>query len=424
MNRRFLKNTGWIIGAKIFQMVLGLFVSTWSARYLGPSNTGTITYVNSFVTLFSAVTALGLNNIVIKELIDYKEKEGEILGTAIGLRIISAIVTSIMILFLISILNPGDRIILIIALLETLMLIAQAFEILTCWYQSRLESKVTSIIQTIAYIVLAAYRLIGLITNKDIIWFAFATSLDTIVIAVLLLISYKRSNGGKFVFKKSRAKSMLSLSHHFIYSGIMVSIYSQMDSIMIKSWMNDWAVGQYSIATGVNTMWSFIMQAIIDSAYPLIVESKKSGNEESYHRSIKKLYCIVFWFSALACIGITILSKFIILTLYGNEYAPAISTLRICTWSVVFSYLGVARNAWMICENKQKYQKYILGIGCAINLVLNSLLIPYYGYNGAAVATVITQVCTSYVIPLFFKETRENSILINQALNPMILLRK
>ena len=73
MNKKFLKNTSWIIFAKIFQMILGLFVSTWSARYLGPSNMGTISYVSSLITLFSAITTPGLNNVIIKELIEHKD---------------------------------------------------------------------------------------------------------------------------------------------------------------------------------------------------------------------------------------------------------------------------------------------------------------------------------------------------------------
>ncbi len=424
MNKKFLKNTSWIIFAKIFQMILGLFVSTWSARYLGPSNMGTISYVSSFITLFSAITTLGLNNVIIKELIEHKDSEGEVLGTAIVLRLASALVTSVMVLFLISILNDGDHLIIMITLLESIMLVAQSFEMLIYWYQSRLESKVTSIIQTIAYVAVSAYKLYGLVTQKDVIWFAFATSLETIVIAIMLLVSYKRNEGQKFGFKKVLAKEMLSISHHFIYLGIMVSIYNQMDSIMIKGWMNEWAVGQYSIATGINTMWSFIIQAIIDSAYPLIVELKKKENDEKYLLGVKKLYCIVFWISFIACVLITVFAKFIILTLYGIEYIPAIMTLRICTWSVIFSFLGVARNLWMICKNNQKYQKYILGIGCVVNLVLNSLLIPYYGYNGSALATLVTQIVTSYVAPLFFKATRKNTIVITEALNPMILFRK
>lgn len=362
MNKKFLKNTSWIIFAKIFQMILGLFVSTWSARYLGPSNMGTISYVSSFITLFSAITTLGLNNVIIKELIEHKDSEGEVLGTAIVLRLASALVTSVMVLFLISILNDGDHLIIMITLLESIMLIAQSFEMLIYWYQSRLESKVTSIIQTIAYVAVSAYKLYGLVTQKDVIWFAFATSLETIVIAIMLLVSYKRNEGQKFGFKKVLAKEMLSISHHFIYLGIMVSIYNQMDSIMIKGWMNEWAVGQYSIATGINTMWSFIIQAIIDSAHPLIVELKKKENDEKYLLGVKKLYCIVFWISFIACVLITVFAKFIILTLYGTEYIPAIMTLRICTWSVIFGFLGVARNVWMICENNQKYQKYILGV--------------------------------------------------------------
>lgn len=59
-----------------------------------------------------------------------------------------------------------------------------------------------------------------------------------------------------------------------------------------------------------------------------------------------------------------------------------------------------------MCEGKNKYVKYYLGIGAVVNLVFNTLLIPVYGIEGAAVATLVTQITTSMIAPLFFKETR------------------
>ena len=88
--------------------------------------------------------------------------------------------------------------------------------------------------------------------------------------------------------------------------------------------------------------------------------------------------------SALICI----FAKPIVEILYGIKYIPAIEPLRIIVWYTAFSYLGVARNPWMVCENKQKYLKYIYIGAAVINVLLNALLIPNFGAAGAAGASL------------------------------------
>ena len=423
MNSRVVRNAGWMIGARILQMLLGIFITAWTARYLGPSNTGVISYVSSFVTFFAAFSTLGLNDVIIKELIDHEGREHYVLGTSILMRLASGFCSALLVFSIVSFLNRGDRVMQWTAVLLSFSLIAESLEMLSYWYQSRLESKVTSIIQTIAYLTVALFRTIGLVLNKDVLWFAFVTSLESIVIGSLLYISYRKNSTVRLAFDFSLAKEMFSRSHHFIYSGIMIAIYSQMDSIMLKEFLDTSATGYYGIALGINSMWAFILEAIIVSIYPTIIEAKKEKREDIYHKRIIQLYSIVFWFSACASVVIMILSKFIIVTLYGEAYLPSAGCLRISTWINTFAYLGVARGAWMVSENNQKYQKYILGMGAAVNLVLNYLWIPKAGIIGAAAATLLTQMVTSMIGPLFFRRTRENTLFILKGMNPAVIIR-
>ena len=85
-NNRIVKNAGWLIGGKIAQMILNLVVGLLTARHLGPSNYGIINYANAYIAFFSSLCTLGINNILVKELIDNPKREGEILGSSILLR--------------------------------------------------------------------------------------------------------------------------------------------------------------------------------------------------------------------------------------------------------------------------------------------------------------------------------------------------
>lgn len=100
---------------------------------------------------------------------------------------------------------------------------------------------------------------------------------------------------------------------------------------------------------------------------------------------------------------ICLVAKPFILILYGETYLPAVGPLRIVVWYTAFSYLGVARNAWMVCENRQKYLKYLYISAAALNIVLNLALIPPWGASGAAAASLITQISTTVILTAVHK---------------------
>ena len=109
------------------------------------------------------------------------------------------------------------------------------------------------------------------------------------------------------------------------------------------------------------------------------------------------------------------MAPFIISILYGKAYLGAVHTLQIAIWYETFAMIGNARGIWILCENKNKYVKYYLSIGAVTNLVLNAIMIPVWGINGAAVATLITQIITSVVAPMLFKETRHHTKIVLDA---------
>lgn len=405
---KFIANTGWIIGGKVFQMVLALVIGMVSARYLGPTNYGVINYTLSFTTFFTALCTLGLNAVIIKELIDNPDQQGTILGSGIGIRCLSSLMSVVSILLLVFILNPNDPLLLIVAFLQAIALFFQSFDLIDYWYQSNLLSKYPTIIQSIAYIVVSLYKIYILISAKNVQWFAFSNSLDMILIAVLLFWSYNKHGGQKLIFSFQVAKSLLSKSYHFILSGMMVAVYGQIDKIMIGKFMTTTDVGLYSTAINICNMWTFILSAIIDSARPVITE-KKLTDSKAYIRRIKQLYAGVIWISIFVGLFVTVFGKWIIYILYGKEYIGATSALIIAIWYCAFSFLGVARSIWIVCEDKSKYEKKFAAWGAAINIILNLAFIPLWGINGAAIATLVTQIVTNVIIPSIYKDTRENS---------------
>lgn len=403
---RFVKNTGWILAGKIIQMVLSLVVNMLVARYLGPNKYGTLNYVNSYVAFFTTFCNLGLNYIIIKELISKPEEEGKILGSAMYMRLFASMISMIVLLAIIYFSNNRDNYLVLIALLQSFALLFAAVDVILYWYQSKMLSQRTTFASVIAYVIMSAYKIILIIFKKELIWFALSISLDALCISFILFVFYKKDKGQKFIFSITVAKRMLKQSWHFIISGLMVTIYTQIDKIMLGKMLDFNSVGLYSIAILISGLWLFFPVSIIDSARPLILEAREKGSYDLYIKRLKQLYAVVIYSSLAYGIFVTIFSNPIILLLYGKEYYGAKPALIISVWYCAFSLSGSVNNIYLLSEGKSKFVQLISIFGALINILLNYLMIPKWGISGAAFATLLTQIFANLIMPLFFKDTR------------------
>lgn len=416
LNNSQLKNAGWLIGGRVAQMAISFIVSILTARYLGPSNYGLINYAAAYIAFFTAFCTLGINSILVKEFVDRPEDSGKTIGTTLVLRAVSSLLSAFTIIIIVCFVDAGEPTTIAVVALCSIGVVFHIFDTFNFWFQAQLKSKITAIVTFCAYIITAIYRVILLVMGKSVIWFAFAGSVDYICIALFLFIAYKKHGGKKLKFSWEYSKALLGRSYHFILSGLMVAVYGYTDKIMLKHMLGESEVGLYAIATTLCTMWCFVLSAIIDSMYPAIMEAYNKKDEALFERKNRQLYAIVFYVSVFVSVMFQIFAPLIIKILYGEAYMGSVNPLRIITWYTAFSYLGVARNAWVVCKDCQKYLKYIYFLAAISNIGLNFILIPVWGASGAAVASLLAQVLTSIVLPLFIKPLRQNSILMLEAI--------
>ena len=423
LSNRVIKNASWLIGCKIAQMLINLFVGMLTARYLGPSNYGTINYAASIVTFAVPIMQLGLSNTLVQEIVNNPEKEGEILGTAIRMSVCSSFLCIIGVIVFASIANAGEYETIVVCSLYSVVLVFQAFELVNYWFQAKLMSKYTAIMSFVAYLFVAGYKIFLLVTHKNIYWFAASQVIDYLFISVGGIILYKHVGGQEFTFSKVTAKEMLKKSHFYIVSSLMVTIFAQTDKIMIKLMLNSEETGYYSAAIFCAGISSFIFSAIIDSMRPTIFESRKESTEK-FEEKLSNLYLIIIYLSLAQCVVMTIFARLVIEILYGVEYVAATKTLQIVVWYTTFSYLGAVRNIWILAENKQKYLWVINLSGAMTNVIMNFILIPLLGINGAAIASLITQIFTNVIVGYVIKPIRPNNRLMIKGLDPRRILQQ
>ena len=418
---RVANNAVWIISAQIVKSVYALIINMVTARYLGPTSYGCISYAASIVAFVAPIMFLGLNGIMVQEIVSHPDKEGETLGTAICMSLISSVFCIAGVALFVSVANPGEMDTLIVCVLYSLLLIFQGMELILYWFQAKLLSKYSSVVSLCSYVVVSGYKIVLLISNGSIYWFALSNTLDYMIISVALLVIYRRVRTQCLSISFSTAKRLFRKSKYYIVSNLMIVVFGQTDRIMLKIMIDDQATGIYSAAAYCAGMTYFVFSAIIDSMRPMIFEAK-AKSQADFERHTITMYSIVIYLSLVYSVFVSIFSPMIIRILYGSQYLSAVPVLRIIVWYCTSSYLGGARDVWILAEEKQKYLITLNCVGAFANVVLNYTMIPMWSAEGAAVASLLTQIIVNVVFVSLYKPTRRNGFLMLKACDPRIPL--
>lgn len=419
--KQVFHNAKWIIVCKIAQSILQLIIGMISARYLGPSNYGLINYAASIVAFAMPIMKLGMDAILVHELIETPEKEGEIMGTSLLLNFLSGLLCIVGVSAFSFLANLGETETILVCILYSISILFAALEMMQYWFQYKLLSKYSSIIMLISYLFVSAYKIFLLATAKNVYWFSVSHSVEYGIIGILLIACYFKKSGMKLTFSFERAKKMLAKSKHYIWAALMVVVIQNTDHIMLTKMIGQAENGFYSAAVTCITIFQFVFLAIADSFRPLILQEKKLGSLE-YEKNLILLYNITLYLAIFQSIGFCIFAKLLVQIMYGVEYLPSVPVIRILSFYFIFSLMGLLRNIWLLAEGKQKYLFTINLSGAMLNILLNAVMIPLWGACGAAFASFLTQFFMNFVFGFIFKPIRENNILLLKGLHPKLLL--
>ncbi len=415
---RYFKNTSWMMGEQLLRMVAGLLVGVWVARYLGPEQFGAFSYVLAFTSIVVSLAKLGLDNILIRELINHPEQYNNYLGTAFWLKLIGAMFVIILLAFILP-LTSNDTSTNFYIFIISLGLIFQSTEVIGFYFESQVLAKIISICKIIQLTLSSLLKIYLILMQADLIWFVIVTLFDMVSLAISYLIAYHFSKRTYFYlyFNKNLAFKLLKNAWPLIISTILVSIYMRIDQIMIKEILGEYAVGIYSAAIKISECWYCIPILVSSSLFPAIMNAKKISNT-LYLQRLQQLYIMMIWIAISIAIIVTLLNEQIVHFLYGTQYEAAKSILILHIWTSIFVFIGIIGSKWILSENLQIYANYFLIIGIIINFSLNLILIPTYGIIGSAISILISQIVSSYIAPALFKPTRLRFQMATKALFP------
>ena len=415
--KKIIHNIGWLSAERLIRMGLSFFVGVYVIRYLGPEQFGKLSYSSSFVFLFLAITKLGLDEIVVRNLVKDESASAEILGTAFVLKLIGCVLA----FFIISagiMTSTDDWLVRRMTMIIAFSMLFTCFDILDLWFQSQVLSKSIAIVRSIQVAISSLAKFGFVWFGLPLISFAYLFVADTIIRAIGMTWVYlkdKQHQIGRWKPDKSIAFDLLQNSWPLILSGVMVTIYMSIDQVMLGNMSTSKEVGNYAAAVKFSEVWYFIPTVICSSVFPAIVQAKQRSIAE-YYAKMQRLYDFMAFLSLGIAIAVSFTSKYILTRLLGAEYAEAGAILTLHIWSGIFIFFGVARGNWLVIENKTRLSLITQLMGAVTNVLLNIWLIQEYGALGAAVSTLISYAVSSYLSCSIFPEMHQTGWMLTKAL--------
>jgi O-antigen/teichoic acid export membrane protein len=415
--QKTISNTGWLFFDKILRMGVGLFVGAWVARYLGPEQYGLLSYVVAFVTLFSAIATLGLDGIVVRNIVRDPSSKEETLGTAFVLKLMGGITALLLSTGSILILRHGESLVYWLVGITAAGMIFQALDPIDFWFQSQIQSKYVVYARTTAFSIISVIKIVLIITAAPLIAFAWAGMAEIAIGSIGLIIVYQSKGHNIKAWRANLicGKYLLKDSWPLILSGIMITIYMRIDQVMIGSMVGNTEVGIYSAAVRLAEAWYFIPIAVVGSVFPSIVEAKAISDELFYGR-LQKLYNLMALMAYIVAIPVTFMGEWLVTILFGPAYARAGPMLAVLIWAGMFTNLGVARSSFLTTMNWTRIHFMTVSLGCIINVALNFLLIPIYGGMGAVVASCIAYWFAAHGACFLYKPLYKTGYMLTRAM--------
>lgn len=407
--RKMKGNFIWLLADKILKMTVVMAVNIWMWNYLGTAQMGLWNYAVAIVTMLSPLASLGIDSIIVRDLILHPDRSSKLMGASFVLKLLGSGLLVIIAVITAYFRRPGDTQILYFVLITAASNVFLALDTIDLHNQSHLISKYTVLSKSVGYLFTSGLKVLLILTGASLVAFVWTQLIEFAIGAVLMMFWYKRQGNkiSRWNFDFSTAKSLLMLSWPMIVTAFLMFVQQNIEQLFIGDWIGDSELGVYSTAARLIALFGFIPMIIYTTVTPEITKAK-SINEKLFRFKLLRVYQIMFLVS-LGIIGICfIFGNLIINLLFGIAFENAGLYMGIMSIRLLFVNYGVAKSLYIINNNLFKYFMVTGVVGVTINIALNYLWIPDYGTYGAIWASILSLLASIILIDLCYSKTRPN----------------
>ncbi len=385
---RVLVNSAWLAADNLFRLGVAFIVGAWVARHLGPERYGLLNYAIAFCAPFSALVGLGLNGILVRDLVREPESAGELLGSAAALKAGAGMISAslcIAFVFLIPGIDPRTQWLVVVTIAGTAL---QAVDVFDLWFQAQSQARVSAWVRSGASVCVNASKVGMILGDVPLPWFAAAAGMELIVAGLGLWLLMRRQPQAWRV-RWRRCATFMREGWLVAVAGIAVQIQAYFDQVLLNAMRGPAEVGVYAAALRLIAVFSFIPMALSAAAAPEITRAFLDDRER-YFRRMSGLYRAMYVAFACTWVPLALFSNLVVETVFGPEFAASAVLLPVLAWRLLITNLGVVRSVYLTNERLNGHGTWTAITGAAVNIALNVVLIPRWGAMGCCVAALVS----------------------------------
>lgn len=389
--QRIAKNTAALFATQFVVSILGLLLSIFIARSLGDIIFGKYSFALAFTAIFAVFSDLGYNILLIRDVARDKTQASKYLNNIMGIQILLAVVIFALIVITINVMGyPADtkNVVYLFGIYTLVVSFSTVFKVT---FRAFEKMEYEAGIRICVNIIRVSLGLLVLLLGYGLIELALVFLLSGVFDFIFsFLVCERRFVKPKIEFDLDFLKSTIMIALPLSMLSVFGIIYVRADTVMLSMMKGDAVVGWYNAAYNLIIALEIIPSLLLTSLFPaaLSVFNKSINQFYSYYeKSIKYLIAI----GLPMAIGITLLSKSVILFIYGSQYTNSITVLQILSWDCLLFFIYVALGNALVGMGKERQVAFSALICACVNVALNFLLIPRFSLIGSAVATVFAE---------------------------------
>jgi PST family polysaccharide transporter len=414
--RRIVANAGWMAWDRGYRTAVGFIVSIFVARYLGAEGFGLFNYALAFVAVFRVTANLGLEEILVRELVRYPKQNHEILGTAFALRMIGATLTIGLIAFVVQFTRPDDPLARTVVMVASLMTLGHSAMLLQRWNAAQLNAKYNALANNTSLTVVAIAKLLLIYLGAPLIWFVWSNVLIVWLNAAVLFGLYLRSGQALRTWRPrwAWAKQMLGDAWPRIPAGAAGQIQTQLGMLVVGGMVGDAQLGIYSVAFRFYILLLIVPNIIVQSLAPALTRAHQS-NRTLFLRRLARTYQLLLGGFAATAAGMILIGLWGVPLIYGEAYADAGLLLLLFALPLLLHFFGQLRMWYIVIENLFQYSMWISFAQIGAAVLANFLLIKWLGITGAVLA-VFVPLLTAFAADALLRPARAHIICLMDAI--------
>ena len=407
--RKMAGNFAWLLADKFLKIIVVMGVNIWMWNYLGSIQKGAWDYAIALVAILSPLAALGLDAVVVKEMVLFPQKTDKILGSTFTLKLFGGILLTIIASVTILFLRPNEPELFYFVLITASSNIFLAFDSIDFFNQTHLISKNTVLSKSIGYLFTSGLKVTFILQGLSIMAFVWTQFIEFAIGAGLMVFWYHKSGKkiGLWKIEKSTAIGLLRQSWPLIITAFFMIVQQYIEQLFIGDWLGDSELGVYTIASRIIVLFGFIPMIIFTTVAPEMTKAKAT-NDKLFLFKLLRVYQIMFIVSVFIMLGCMIFGQYIINLLFKPEFEAAGLYLAIMSIRLIFINFGVAKGLFIVNNNLYKYFMFTSIVGVVVDVALIYILLPIYGSVGAIWGSIISMVVSIYLIDAFYPKARGN----------------